>query len=110
MGGPADVLKRGSSPQSPQLFPPGPPAAPPHFPLDFVAGFQFTAYGKTYPAQFPGPTLRVNIGDTLDLTTVNRLQDGKSNFKLPAGALEMNLHTHGLETSPLTTATTFSAR
>jgi FtsP/CotA-like multicopper oxidase with cupredoxin domain len=84
------------------LFKPGqPPAAPPRFQLDFAAGFQFTAYGKRYPAQFPGPTLRVNIGDTLDLTTVNKLRDGKSNFKLPADALEMNLHTHGLETSPL---------
>jgi FtsP/CotA-like multicopper oxidase with cupredoxin domain len=89
-------------PASSPLFKPGqPPAAPPRFQLDFAAGFQFTAYGKSYPAQFPAPTLRVNVGDTLDLTTVNKLQDGKSNFKLPAGALEMNLHTHGLETSPL---------
>jgi FtsP/CotA-like multicopper oxidase with cupredoxin domain len=88
-------------PDSPLAAPPGPPAAPPHFPLNFAAGFQFAAYGKSYPAQFPAPTLRLNIGDTLDLTTVNRLQIGKSNFKLPAGALEMNLHTHGLETSPL---------
>ena len=89
-------------PAASPLFKPGqPPAAPPRFQLDFAAGFQFTAYGKSYPAEFPGPTLRVNIGDTLDLTTVNRLEDGKSNFKLPAGALEMNLHTHGLETSPL---------
>ncbi len=88
-------------PPSPQNNPPGPPAAPPHFPLNFAAGFQFMAYGKSYAAQFPAPTLRLNIGDTLDLTTVNKLQIGKSNFKVPAGALEMNLHTHGLETSPL---------
>ena len=89
-------------PAASPLFKPGqPPAAPPRFQLDFAAGFQFTAYGRSYRAQFPGPTLRVNVGDTLDLTTVNKLQDGKSNFKLPAGALEMNLHTHGLETSPL---------
>jgi len=81
--------------------PGGPPAAPPHFPLNFAAAFQFSAYGTTYPAQFPGPTLRVNPGDTLDLTTVNQLQIGKSNFKLPTGALEVNLHTHGLSTSPL---------
>src|SRR5438105_4042789 len=75
-------------PPSPQANPVagGPPAAPPHFPLNFAAGFQFTAYGKTYPAQFPAPTLRVNPGDTLDLTTINKLQNGKSNFKLPAGA------------------------
>jgi suppressor of ftsI len=90
-------------PTSPQKnpVPGGPPAAPPHFPMNFAAGFQFTAYSKTYPAQFPGPTLRVNPGDILDLTTINKLQIGKSNFKLPAGALEMNLHTHGLTTSPL---------
>jgi FtsP/CotA-like multicopper oxidase with cupredoxin domain len=100
-GGLATYSSPLTPPKSPQTNPPGPPAAPPHFPLNFAAGFQFSAYGKSYPAQFPGPTLRVNIGDTLDLTTVNKLQDGKSNFKLPAGALEMNLHTHGLETSPL---------
>ena len=92
-----------SPPPSPQKNPTpgGPPAAPPHFPFNFAAAFQFTAYGKTYRAQFPGPTLRLNPGDTLDLTTINKLQDARSNFKLPAGALEMNMHTHGLTTSPL---------
>ena len=93
-----------SSPLVPPTTPvPGavPTVAPPHFPFNFVAGFQFTAYGKTYPAQFPAPTLRVNIGDTLDLTTVNKLADFKGNFKLPRLAKEMNLHTHGLFTSPL---------
>jgi FtsP/CotA-like multicopper oxidase with cupredoxin domain len=90
-------------PTTPQAspYPGGPPGAPPHFPLNFAAGFQFTAYGKAYPAQFPGPTLRVNPGDTLDLTTVDKLQIGKLNYKLPALATEMNLHTHGLSTSPL---------
>jgi FtsP/CotA-like multicopper oxidase with cupredoxin domain len=90
-------------PTTPQQSPTpgGPPGAPPHFPLNFAAGFQFSAYGTTYPAQFPGPTLRVNPGDTLDLSTVNKLQIGKLNYKLPALATEMNLHTHGLTTSPL---------
>ena len=100
----------------PSPTPGGPPGAPPHFPLNFAAGFQFTAYGKTYPAQFPAPTLRVNPGDTLDLTTLNKLQIGKLNYQpckgsstltpsgtvcFPALAAEMNLHTHGEETSPL---------
>ena len=103
MGGLPTYSSPLTPPPSPQKNPNpgGPPAAPPHFPLNFAAGFQFTAYGKTYRAQFPGPTLRVNPGDTLDLTTINKLQIAKSNFKLPAGALEMNLHTHGLTTSPL---------
>jgi FtsP/CotA-like multicopper oxidase with cupredoxin domain len=85
----------------PSPNPGGPPGAPPHFPLNFAAGFQFTAYGTTYPAQFPAPTLRLNPGDTLDLTTIDKLQIGKLNYKLPALAAEMNLHTHGLTTSSL---------
>jgi FtsP/CotA-like multicopper oxidase with cupredoxin domain len=89
-----------TSPQ-PSPYPGGPPGAPPHFPLNFAAAVQLTAYGTTYPAQFPGPTLRLNPGDTLDLTTINKLQIGKLNYKLPALAAEMNLHTHGLTTSPL---------
>jgi hypothetical protein len=90
-------------PASPQAnpIPGGPPAAPPHFPLNIAAGFQFRANGKTYPAQFPGPTLRVKVGDTLDLTTINKLENAGLPYKLPEGALEMNLHTHGVETSPL---------
>jgi FtsP/CotA-like multicopper oxidase with cupredoxin domain len=88
-------------PPSPLTTPGEPPAAPPRFQLDFAAGFQFTAYGKSYPAQFPGPTLRVNIGDMLDLSILDKLADAKSNFKPPPLALEANLHTHGLETSPL---------
>jgi FtsP/CotA-like multicopper oxidase with cupredoxin domain len=66
-----------------------------------AAGFQFRANGKTYPAQFPGPTLRVKVGDTLDLTTINKLENAGLPYKLPEGVLEMNLHTHGVETSPL---------
>ena len=86
MGRAADVLQPGGSPTSPQPspYPGGPPGAPPHFPLNFAAAFQFTAYGKTYPAQFPAPTLRLNPGDTLDLTTIDKLQIGKLNYKLPA--------------------------
>jgi len=102
------VLRGGLPTYSSPLIPPTTPscdptgcAAPPHFPFNFAAAFQFTAYGKTYPAQFPAPTLRLNIGDTLDLTTVDKLADATGNFKLPRLAEEMNLHTHGLFTSPL---------
>ena len=102
------VLWGGAPMYSSPLVPPTSPlkdafgtAAPPHFPLNFAAAFQFTAYGTTYPAEFPGPTLRLNPGDTLDLTTIDKLQIGKLNYQLPALAAEMNLHTHGLTTSPL---------
>jgi FtsP/CotA-like multicopper oxidase with cupredoxin domain len=72
-----------------------------HFPLAFAAGFQFTAYGKSYPAQFPAPTLQVKPGDILDLTSRDRLADEPSGPRLPPGAEIWNLHTHGAVVSPL---------
>jgi FtsP/CotA-like multicopper oxidase with cupredoxin domain len=74
---------------------------PPHLPLDFAAGFSFKAYGRTLPAQFPAPTLRVRPGDILDLTSRDRLADEPTGPRLPPGAAIWNLHTHGLVTSPL---------
>jgi FtsP/CotA-like multicopper oxidase with cupredoxin domain len=81
---------------------PQPPARPPHFPLNFAAGYRFTnADGRTYPAQFPGPTLRVNPGDTLDLRIRNRLADERSGPRLPAEASLTNVHSHGMVVGPL---------
>jgi FtsP/CotA-like multicopper oxidase with cupredoxin domain len=76
-------------------------ARPPHFPLNFAAGFRFTAYGKTYSAQFPAPTLRVKPGDILDLTSRDRLADERTGPRLPPGAEIWNIHTHGAVVSPL---------
>jgi FtsP/CotA-like multicopper oxidase with cupredoxin domain len=93
-----------ASPSSPPIpsSPPPPRGGPPHFPLDFAAGFRFTtADGKTYPAQFPGPTLRVEPGDTLDLKMRNRLADERSGPALPKGAALTDLHSHGMVVSPL---------
>ncbi len=90
--------------------PPSPtfPLIPPHFPFNFAAGYQFTtADGTTHPAQFPAPTLQVEPGDTVDLTMHNRLReeptgpaDGPAG-PIPDEAFLTNLHTHGLEVSPL---------
>ncbi len=85
------------------LPPPSPDqgASPPHFPLDFAAGYQYTTPdGTTYPAQFPAPTLQVQPGDTIDLTVHNRLAQAPGPT-LPPGAVLSNIHTHGLVVSPL---------
>lgn len=88
---------------NPVLPPPSPDqgASPPHFPLDFAAGYQYTTPdGTTYPAQFPAPTLQVEPGDTIDLTVQNRLAQAPGPT-LPPGAVISNFHTHGLVVSQL---------
>ena len=45
-------------------------------------------WAMTYNGIFPGPTLRVNPGDTLAIKLINKLSE------------PTNLHTHGLHTSP----------
>jgi suppressor of ftsI len=96
-----------ADPSAPPIPPPPPPpgiptGGPPHFPLDFGAGYQFTTPdGTTYPAQFPAPTLRVEPGDTLDLRIRNRLGEERSGPPLPEGADLTNLHTHGMVVRPL---------
>jgi FtsP/CotA-like multicopper oxidase with cupredoxin domain len=88
-----------SNPRGPQPSPAG-TAKPPHVPLDFAAGYQFTANGTTYPAQFPAPTLRVEPGETMDLTLRDRLGDEASGGPFPQGSNLVNLHTHGVVDSP----------
>jgi len=95
-GGQPIYSNSGAAPDSPQGT-----AKPPHFPLNFAAGFEFTAYGETHPAQFPGPTLRVEPGDTIDLNVRDRLEDEPTGPPLPEGADLVNLHSHGMVTSPL---------
>jgi FtsP/CotA-like multicopper oxidase with cupredoxin domain len=89
-----------SNPTLPPASPSG-RANPPKFPLNFAAGYEFTTPdGRSYPAQFPAPTLQVQPGDTVNLTWHNRLGDAPGPV-LPQGALPTNLHTHGLIVSPL---------
>jgi len=93
----------GSEPlhSNPKLRPPSPGPGPPKFPLNFAAAYQFTLpNGTSYPAQFPGPTLKVEPGDTIDLTMHNRLPDAPGPV-LPEEATFTNMHTHGLVVSPL---------
>ncbi|MBK5233601.1 MAG: multicopper oxidase domain-containing protein [Thermoleophilia bacterium] len=93
---------------SPQPAAPTYPLIPPHFPYNFAAGYQFTtADGTTYPAQFPAPTLRVEPGDTVDLSMHNKLRDEPTGpadgpaGPIPEEAYLTNLHFHGMDVSPL---------
>lgn len=88
---------------NPVLPPPSPAggADPPKFPLNFAAAYGYTtADGTTYPAGFPGATLKLQPGDTLDLTVHDKLADAPGPV-LPPGATVTNMHTHGLIVSPL---------
>jgi FtsP/CotA-like multicopper oxidase with cupredoxin domain len=55
------------------------------------------ADGVEGPANYPGPTLMVNAGDTIRLRIVNRLP---FNASAPNDSIT-NLHTHGLHVSPI---------
>lgn len=100
----ADVtLERAGPPGSndPTLFGGLPLYSDPVEPLRFAAGYAFaTPDGKSYPAQFPAPTLKVQPGDTVDLTVRDRLADAPG-LTLPPEAAITNVHTHGLVVSPL---------
>ncbi|NDH95616.1 MAG: hypothetical protein EBZ13_14020 [Planctomycetia bacterium] len=56
--------------------------------------YQFDAYGTSYPASFPGPTLQFNPGDTLKLSITNDLSTNldaneiATNFHFPASPHE----------------------
>ncbi len=52
--------------------------------------YQFDAYGTSYPASFPGPTLQFNPGDTLKLSITNDLSTN-----LNANEIATNFHFHG---------------
>src|SRR4051812_5866826 len=105
-GGSPSVLYGGkpawSNPDAPPDIPGPNPGPAPHFPLLITMGYQFTtADGTVYPAQFPGPTLHVQPGDILDLTIHNSLGTPASPFPIDPNFLVTNLHTHGLEVSPV---------
>jgi FtsP/CotA-like multicopper oxidase with cupredoxin domain len=63
----------------------------------------------TYDGTFPGPTLWVHPGDTVDITFTNKIvfdqADTKPGYgRPPRTTNETNLHYHGLHISPLGTA------
>jgi len=60
----------------------------------------------TYDGTFPGPTLWVRPGDTIDLTFTNRIvfdqADTKSGYgRPPRPTNDSNLHYHGMHVSPI---------
>ena len=74
-----------------------------------VVGGRRARQPVTYDGTFPGPTLWVRPGDTIDLTFVNKIvfdQAGtKPGYGRPPRVANMaNLHYHGLHVSPLGSA------
>ena len=72
---------------------------------EFEGGGGQTAFTRTYAGQAPGPTLRLQPGDTIALTIANHLPpnpdgDTVENVNLPHQWNTTNLHTHGLHVSP----------
>jgi FtsP/CotA-like multicopper oxidase with cupredoxin domain len=102
-GSPTSILYGGkpvwSNPRILQPPPtPGTPGFPPApaFPEDFAAAYQYTtADGQVLPAQFPGPTLEIQPGDTVNLTIHNSLADTPS--QIPPDDLITNIHFHGMD-------------
>jgi FtsP/CotA-like multicopper oxidase with cupredoxin domain len=64
----------------------------------YAMAYQVDAYGTTYPAGHPGPTLQLQVGDTLNLHVIDNLADPN---EPPNVVFDTNLHTHGLHVSDL---------
>jgi FtsP/CotA-like multicopper oxidase with cupredoxin domain len=58
----------------------------------YAMAYQFDAYGKSYPAGFPGTMLQINSGDTLKLNLVNDLAVGHDPSE---PVFTTNFHYHG---------------
>jgi FtsP/CotA-like multicopper oxidase with cupredoxin domain len=71
---------------------------------DQFSGVQRVVHSPTFEGTIPGPTLSVKPGDTLSIDLANELpanpQVQRANF-YPHDPYTINLHTHGLEVSPL---------
>lgn len=83
----------------PILSSPADPNSPnnPNKPV-YAMAYQVDAYGTTYPAGYPGPTLQLQTGDTLNLHVIDNLADPSTP---PNVVFDTNLHTHGLHVSDL---------
>jgi FtsP/CotA-like multicopper oxidase with cupredoxin domain len=67
----------------------------------YAMAYQFDAYGKSYPAGFPGTMLQINSGDTLKLRLTNDLAVGHD----PSDPVfTTNFHYHGSHAPDLSTA------
>jgi Multicopper oxidase len=83
----------------PILSSPPDPTSPnnPNNPV-YAMAYQVDAYGQSYPAGFPGPTLQLQIGDTLNLHVNDNLAEPDAP---PNVVFDTNLHTHGLHVPDL---------
>lgn len=71
-------------------------------PFTMANAYQIDAYGKHYPAMFPGPMLQLKVGETLELSLRNSLA---GNIGHASDSLfQTNFHAHGFEGSPLSMA------
>ncbi|MBI1325617.1 multicopper oxidase domain-containing protein [bacterium] len=78
------------------------PGGPPYLPANFAAAYQFTtADGTVLPAQFPGATLKLKQGETLNLKISNSLANPNSAPEFPVERYLTNYHLHGALASPL---------
>ncbi len=81
------------------------PGGPPYLPANYAAAYQFTtADGTQLPAQFPGATLKLMQGDTLNLKISNSLANPNSAPEFPVERYLANYHLHGGIVSPLADA------
>ena len=74
-----------------------------------VIGGRNALEAVTYNGGFPGPTLLVRPGDTVDLTFLNRIVKDQADTKPgygrpPRASNQTNLHYHGMHLSPVGTA------
>jgi FtsP/CotA-like multicopper oxidase with cupredoxin domain len=72
--------------------------------VDQYTGETRVIHTPTFEGTIPGPTLVVNPGDTLSINLVNDLPPnppGQRGGAFPQAFHTLNLHTHGLQVSPL---------
>jgi FtsP/CotA-like multicopper oxidase with cupredoxin domain len=72
--------------------------------LNAATGDTDVIEGPTFEGTIPGPTLILNPGDTLNVSVVNNLPANPPVTRagaFPHAPYTINLHTHGLEVSPL---------
>ena len=72
--------------------------------LNSTSGNDDIIEGPTFEGTIPGPTLVLNPGDTLNISVINNLPANPLVTRtgtFPYAPFTINLHTHGLEVSPL---------
>ena len=72
--------------------------------LNATSGKDDIIEGPTFEGTIPGPTLVLNPGDTLNISVINNLPANPPVTRtgaFPHAPFTINLHTHGLEVSPL---------